>query len=151
MESKKRLRNAVGSCVLIGALLFAAQAQAELKPGDTLDQSTWHEAQGLMPDAILKHFANGHHLSKIIALPPEAVQWGSRHRELTETNQGKYAVDERGVLIETSTGTWPRYRPGGFPFAIIDPNDPKAVYKIIYNFFSRGGPIDDADVFLNIF
>jgi len=104
-----------------------------------------------MPEAILRRFASGHHISKVIALPPEAIQWGSRFKELSESNLGKYDVNEHGVLIETSTGTWPRYRPGGFPFSSIDPNDPKVAYKIIYNFFSRGGPIDDIDVFLNIF
>ena len=105
----------------------------------------------MMPEAILKHFANGHHISKIIELPPEAIQWGSRHLELTEATQGKYDINERGVFIEKSTGTWPRYYPGGFPFAHIDPNDPQAAYKIIYNFFNRGGPIDDIDLFLNMF
>jgi len=151
MESKKRLRSMITACVFTGVLLLMARAGAELKPGDTLDQSTWQEAKGLMPEAILKHFANGHHISKIIELPPEAIQWGSRHRELTETNQGKYDIDARGVLMEKSTGTWPRYYPGGFPFAYIDPNDPKAAYKIMYNFANRGGPIDDADFFINMF
>src|SRR5262249_39701184 len=148
MNSRKYLQSIVGAGMLVGALLLAAQAGAELKPGDTLDQSTWQEAKGMMPEAILKHFANGHHISKIIELPPEAIQWGSRHRELTESNQGKYDVNERGVLIEKSTGTWPRYYPGGFPFTYIDPSDPKAAYKIIYNFYSRGGPTDDFDLFL---
>ena len=151
MESKKRLRSMITACVFTGVLLLTVRAGAELKPGDTLDQSTWQEAKGLMPEAILKHFANGHHISKIIELPPEAIQWGSRHRELTETNQGKYDIDARGVLMEKSTGTWPRYYPGGFPFAYIDPNDPKAAYKIMYNFANRGGPIDDADFFINMF
>src|SRR5713101_3240243 len=99
MESKKWMRGIVTVCVFPGVLLLAAAARAELKPGDTLDQSTWQEAKGMMPDAILKHFANGHHISKIIELPPEALQYGSRFRELTETNLGKYDVDERGVLI----------------------------------------------------
>ncbi len=151
MGTNKWMRGIVTACVLIGALLFTAQATAELKPGDVLDQATWQGAKGMMPDAILKHFANGQHISKIIELPPEAIQWGSRFKELTETNLQKYDINERGVLIEKSTGTWPRYRQGGFPFPDIDPNDPKAAYKIIYNFFSRGGPIDDIDVFLNIF
>jgi hypothetical protein len=135
----------------MSTLLLTAGVGAEFKPGDVLDKSSWQEAKGLMPEAILKRFAGGQHLSKIIALPPDAVQWGSRFLEQTELNQGQYDIDKRGVLIETSTGTWPRYYPGGFPFARIDSGDPKAAYKIIYNFASRGGPIDDVDVFLNIF
>src|SRR5262245_43634774 len=137
MGTKKWTRGIVTACVFTGVWLLAVQTEAELKSGDTLDQSTWQEAKGMMPEVILKHFANGHHISKIIELPPEALQYGSRFRELSETNLGQYDVDERGVLIEKSTGTWPHYRQGGFPFADIDPHDPKAVYKIMYNFASR--------------
>jgi len=151
MENKKGGQGTTAIWMLLGTLLLAAEARAEFKPGDTLDQSTWQEAKGMMPEAILKHFANGHHISKIIELPPEALQYGSRFRELTETNLGQYDVDERGVLIEKSSGTWPRYRQGGFPFADINANDPKAAYKIMYNFVSRGGPVDDADFYLNMF
>src|SRR6266545_2748104 len=86
MGTNKWRRGIVTACVFTGVLLLTVRATAELKPGDTLDQSTWQEAKGMMPDAILKHFANGHHLSKIIELPPEAIQWGSRFKELTETN-----------------------------------------------------------------
>jgi hypothetical protein len=80
MRSGKCLSGLITACVFTGVLLLVAQARAELKPGDTLDQSTWQEAKGMMPEAILKHFANGHHISKIIELPPEALQYGSRHR-----------------------------------------------------------------------
>lgn len=151
MRSRKRLRSMITTGVLLSVLLLTAKTGAELKPGEILDQSTWQNAKGLMPEAILKRFANGQHISKIIELPPEALQWGSRHRELTETNEGKYDVDERGVFIEKSTSSWPHYYSGGFPFPHIDPNDPKAAYKVIYNFYNRGGPIDDFDFFLNIF
>lgn len=80
METKKCVRGIVTACVLMGTPLLAVRTAAELKPGDTLDQSTWQEAKGMMPEAILKHFANGHHISKIIELPPEALQYGSRYR-----------------------------------------------------------------------
>lgn len=131
--------------------LLALPASAELKAGDTLDKSTWQEAKGMMPDAILRRFENGQHLSKVIDIPPEGLQWGTRFLKLTEANTGKYALNAEGVMIETATGTWPRYMDGGFPFPQIAPNDPQIAHKIMYNFALAGGPVDDFDVFINIF
>jgi Protein of unknown function (DUF1329) len=151
MRDRHWLKNLITTCGVIGVLLCGSEGKAELKPGEVLDTATWQEAKDAMPEAILRRFASGQHLSKVITLPPAALQYGSRFRQLTEANEGKYAVNDRGVLIETSTGTWPQYRPGGFPFPVIDQNDPQAAHKIIYNFASRGGPVDDIDLLLNIF
>ncbi len=144
-------RRFITVCFIIGVLLYGAKSRAELQPGEVLNSSTWQQAKDQMPEAILRRFASGHHISQVIALPPEALQYGTRFRQLTEANHGKYDINERGVLIETSTGTWPRYRAGGFPFPVVEQSDPKAAHKIIYNFVSRGGPVDDVDVLLNIF
>jgi hypothetical protein len=124
---------------------------AELNSGDTLDKTTWQEAKGMMPDAILRRFEDGRHISKIIELPPEGTQWGSRFLKLTEANAGKYAIGPQGYLVETATGTWPHYMDGGFPFPQIEPNDPSIALKIMYNFALAGGPVDDVDVYVNIF
>jgi hypothetical protein len=127
------------------------QTHAELQAGETLDQSTWEKAKGTMPDAILRRFASGQHISKVIAVPPEALRWGTRFLQLTEANAGKYAINPDGVMIENTTGTWPRYADGGFPFPQIEPNDPHIAHKIMYNFALAGGPVDDVDIFVNIF
>ena len=138
--------------VAIHLLVGAAPAvRAELKAGETLDKSNWQEAKGKMPEAILQRFAGGQHSSKVIDLPPEAIRWGGRFLKLTEANTGKYAVNDAGVMIENATGTWPRYMDGGFPFPQIEDNDPQIAYKIMYNFALAGGPVDDFDVFVNIF
>jgi hypothetical protein len=151
MTRTQWVRTAITICVISGGVIFYSGASAGLNPGEVLNATTWQQAKDLMPEAILRRFANGQHISQVIPLPPEALPYGTRFRQLTEANQGKYDVDARGVLIETSTGTWPRYRAGGFPFLVVEQNDPKAAYKIIYNFVSRGGPIDDLDIVLNIF
>src|SRR5216684_478507 len=54
------------------------------------------------------------------------------------------------VLIEKATGTWPQFG-YGLAFAHIDPNDPQAAYKIMYNFFRTLGQADDINVFINFF
>src|SRR4051794_1319640 len=126
-------------------------AHAELKAGDTLDKTNWQEGKDKMPVAILRHFELGHHISKVIDVPPEGLRWGSRFLQLTEANAGKYKLSPDGVMVETATGTWPHYMDGGFPFPQIDENDPQVAYKIMYNFALAGGPVDDVDLFVNIF
>ncbi len=77
---------------LLSVLLCATRVRAELKPGDVLNQSNWQAAKGMMPDAVLRRFELGQHLSKIIELPKEELRWGSRFNEATEKNQGIYEI-----------------------------------------------------------
>ncbi len=140
---------AVGLIVWYGVVAWPAVA--ELRPGDVLDKASWQEARGMMPEAILRRFASGQHISKVIEVPPDALRWGTRFLQLTEANAGKYTVNGKGVMVETATGTWPRYMDGGFPFPQVESSDPYAAYKIMYNFALAGGPVDDVDVFVNIF
>ena len=74
MKSTQWLRAAITGCGIVGALLLGPNANAELKPGDTLDQTHWQEAKGMMPEAILHRFENGQHRSTIIELPSDALQ-----------------------------------------------------------------------------
>ncbi len=146
-----RTRNCMGLWVLVWSVALLLPVQAELKPGDILDKTNWQEAKGKMPEAILKRFENGQHISKVIEVPPEGLRWGTRFLKLTEANVGKYAIGPEGYLIETATNTWMRYTDGGFPFPQIELNDPQIALKIMYNFALAGGPVDDIDLFVNIF
>jgi hypothetical protein len=149
MQMNWRTWISVGVLVWLGAGVLPACA--DLKAGDTLDKTNWQEAKGKMPEAILRRFELGQHISKIIEVPPEGIQWGSRFLKLTEANAGKYTLNADGVMVETATGTWPRYMDGGFPFPQIDEQDLQVAYKIMYNFALAGGPVDDVDIFVNIF
>ena len=102
MTGTQWVRTAITICVISGGVIFCSGASAELKPGEVLNATTWQQAKELMPEAILRRFANGQHISQVISLPPEALQYGTRFRQLTEANQGKYDVDARGVLIDIS-------------------------------------------------
>ncbi len=150
MKSTQWLRATITGCGIVGALLLGSGVNAELKPGDTLDQTRWQEAKGMMPEAILSHFENGQHRSTIIELPKDALQWSSRFKAATEVNQGKYEVNDKGILIEKATGSYPRFG-YGLPFAQIDATDPQAPYKIMYNFFRTLVQWDDINVLVNFF
>jgi Protein of unknown function (DUF1329) len=98
----------------------------------------------------LRRFELGQHLSKVIELPKEELHWGSRFNEATEKNQDIYEINAHGILIEKATGTWPRFG-YGLAFTHIDPHDPQAPYKIMYNFFLTLRQWDDVNVFINFF
>ena len=150
MESRKHLRGITAACAFMGALLLPAGAGAVLNPGDVLDQTRWQEAKGMMPDAVLHRFETGQHISKIIEIPSDALRWSTRYNAATEANQGTYEINDQGIMIEKATGTWPRFG-YGMPFAQIDLNDPKAPYKIMYNFFRTLVQWDDINVLVNFF
>jgi hypothetical protein len=150
MNSSTWTRRTAIAGALTTLLLSAARGAAELKPGDTLNHTRWQEAKGMMPDPILHHFETGQHVSTLIELPLDAMRWSSRFNQATEENQGKYEINEHGIMIEKATGTWPRFG-YGLPFAHIDPSDPQAPYKIMYNFFRTLGQGDDIDVLVNFF
>ena len=91
MERTKYLQ-LTAACTLLSIFLGATRVRAELKPGDVLNQSNWQEGKDMMPDAVLRRFALGQHLCKIIELPKEELRWGSRFNEATEKNQGIYEI-----------------------------------------------------------
>ena len=109
----------------------AAQADA-LKPGDTLDKDTAAKAEGLLPPEILRHYQEGKFSNKIVDWPANQFRWESAFQEATLSNKGKYELNDKGTIIDKSTGEQPQYV-YGFPFPEIDPNDPKAGAKILWN------------------
>src|SRR6266849_10275522 len=150
MERRKYLLWTTVACTLLSLSLGAVRVRADLKPEAVLSQANWQEAKGLMPDAVLHRFETGQHISKVIEIPPDALRWSTRYNAATEANQGTYDINDQGIMIEKATSTWPRFG-YGMPFAQIDPNDPKAPYKIMYNFFRTLVQWDDINVLVNFF
>ncbi|HEY8514308.1 MAG TPA: DUF1329 domain-containing protein [Candidatus Binatia bacterium] len=114
------------------ALSFPVTSAAELKPGDVLNKDTAAQAEGLLPPEILQHYKDGKYENKIVEWPEGKFRWETAFEEATIDNKGKYDVNERGTIIDKSTGQQPPYV-YGFPFPDIDPSDPKAGAKILWN------------------
>jgi Protein of unknown function (DUF1329) len=113
-------------------LLAAAPTAARLAPGQKLDQSSWSEAQGLFPPEILDHYKNGKFASPIGEMKaPYSLD--ESVLEAGEKSAGRFKIDERGALVEAATGEIPDYY-FGLPFGRIDPKDPQAAEKIIWNY-----------------
>jgi hypothetical protein len=107
---------------------------AGLEVGDVLDRSNWQLATDLLPPEILRHYEKGDYRNPIVLYPLDHHHWEKSFLEATEENANRLDVDERGSIIDRQTGKQPPYF-YGIPFPNIDPNDPKAGVKIVWNQF----------------
>ncbi len=113
-------------------LFLPVAARADLSPGDVIDRTNWQRIEGLVPEPVLNWIKGGDSIvidevnyDPAEFLPPACL-------ESLKTNVGKYEVDEDGLLIDVKTGKLPEFITG-LPFPEIDPADPKAGSKIMYN------------------
>jgi len=110
----------------------ACLAEEGLKPGDVLSQENAAQAEALLPPEILRHYKDGKYKNKIVEWPSGAFRWETAFQEATLDNKGKYEVNDKGTIVDKATGEQPTYV-YGFPFPDVDPNDPKAGAKILWN------------------
>jgi hypothetical protein len=129
---------AAAVCVVAARQPAAAAAPEEVAPGlkvgDMLDQHNAQLAKDLLPPEILKHYEKGEYRNKIVAYPPGTARWEKSFVEATEKNATQLDVNARGTIIEKGSGKQPPYV-YGIPFPLIDPKDPNAAVKIVWNQF----------------
>jgi len=132
---------AVGVALLLASLTRvmaeeSAMQRKEVAPGlhvgDMLDQKNWQLAKDLLPEEILRHYEKGEYRNPIVDYPADYGGWEKAWLEATEKNAETLDVDDEGTIIDKSTGKPPAYL-YGFPFPNIDPSDPKAAVKIVWN------------------
>jgi uncharacterized protein DUF1329 len=131
-------RRSVGRMAFAAALAFVAPSVAadDLKPGETLDKTNWQKADGLLPPEILKHYREGGYQNKIVDWPESKYNMAPDFKAGTEANEGKLTTGPQGTILDKSTGKQPPYLIG-HPFPTIDPKDPNAGVKILWNHFYR--------------
>ena len=135
MKARAFLLALVALPVLSGVVM--AGDDAALRHGDVLGPSNWQAAKALLPEEILRHYERGEYTNRILDLqtlerrapliPPDLA-------EATLRNRGQYALTPAGSLIEVQSGTQPEYVMG-LPFDRIDPADPQAATKVVWNYF----------------
>lgn len=129
--------------------LATAPAFADISPGSTLDSSNCEEARDMLPDFVTEKFCAGDYTAKITEVTDEEFQYSKKFKAGSEANAGKYYVTDSGHMYENDSKTWPKFW-YGFPFPNVDPNDPKAANKIMYNHQVARFQIDDVYWFLAI-
>ncbi len=121
------------------AVLVVAGTSAradEIKPGETLDSTTWQKAEGLLPPEILRHYKENEYVNKVVDWPASQYNWPPDLKASTEANADKFTTSPTGTIIDKATGKQPPYVMG-HPFPTIDPQDPEAAVKILWNHFYR--------------
>jgi hypothetical protein len=113
----------------------AALPLDEVPSGTMLSKDNWEIAKGHLPDEILEFYKRGEYANPIIKLEAVGRTVVDPNLEAaSEKNRGKFDIDEDGTLIEKATGKRPPVITGR-PFPEIDPQDPKAGTKVIWNWF----------------
>src|SRR2546430_1870582 len=113
-----------------------APASDGLKPGDVLDQKSAQRAEGLLPPEILKHYQHNEYVNPISDWPANVYNWPEDSQAASKQNGGRYTTGRLGEILESASGKQPAYIIG-FPFPDIDPADPSAGVKILWNYFYR--------------
>ncbi|HZP41405.1 MAG TPA: DUF1329 domain-containing protein [Candidatus Binatia bacterium] len=126
---------AVVACLLGAAVAGAGEEVAPgLGVGDVLGPDNADRAQELLPPEIVKHYAAGEYRNPIVTYAPDGEHWEAAFLAATKKNATTLDTNEAGTIIDRATGRQPEYV-YGLPFPDIDPKDPKAAIKIVWNQF----------------
>jgi hypothetical protein len=126
------MRLALAAALLL--VLIARAASAELKAGDILGPDNWEQARGLLPDEFLDSYRRGDFRHPIGEFPIERIGDDPVFHAAVDANRGRYALTAHGSIIDVQTGQPPAYV-YAWPFPDIDPKDPQAAMKIVWNYF----------------
>ncbi len=103
-------------------------------PGVMLDSSTAHLARGLLPPEILRHYETGEYRNEIADWPEGTGATTEEFEGQTRRNGELLDLDENGTIVARPDRRQPPFI-YGTPFPTIDPHDPQAAAKILWNHF----------------
>jgi len=120
--------------LMIGLLLgYGADLAADEPSVEIIDKTNWEKAEGLVPDCLLEWVKKGEMILPLGELSYDTAEYFPPYAiESFTANVGKYELNEEDIIIDAKTGEMAKMVIG-FPFPKIDPADPKAAIKIMYN------------------
>lgn len=115
--------------MFVTAVIFFGSnlALAEVKPGDFIDSNNWEKVKNLLPESYVNEIKAGHYTMGI-SKPTYEPGHLKAYEEVTKKYAGKVKLSPKGGLIDYI---------GGTPFPNIEPSDPLAGNKIMWNFSWR--------------
>jgi hypothetical protein len=134
MRTQRTLLVALTITLVIGAGRIVAAD--DFKTGEMVDKTTAEKAKDLLPPEILKHYEDGGYANKFVDWPASQYNWAPDFKAGTDANEGKFTLAPTGTIIDKATGKQPPFIIG-HPFPTIDPQDPQAALKILWNHFYR--------------
>ena len=123
MRFGTRARAACGLAMLAAGLLaLAGAAHAQVSPGEKITKQNADKIVGIAPEGIVWCVRNG---MDIDVVPYEQVPIPEDYQQATEKYSAQVQLTKDRMLANWVAGK---------PFPNIDPNDPEAATKIMYNF-----------------
>ena len=121
---------------LWSALCPGASASADVLAGDVIDKTNWEKIEGMVPEPVLNYVKKGDLTIRVGDLAYDPAEYLTSYEKQSlqylEANRGKYDVNEEDVIVEIQSGKPPDFIEG-LPFPEIDPDDPQAGAKVLYN------------------
>src|SRR5262249_36472037 len=134
VSSMRVSRSRLGRAAVLLIALTVPALGADLKGGDVLGPDNWQAARGLLPDEFLDSYNRGDFRHPIADYKLERFGDDPVFREALDANRGRYGLDAQGSIIDLRTGKPPDYV-YAWPFPDIDPKDPQAAMKIVWNYY----------------
>ena len=128
---KARLRLVLAT----GLVLFMAAWSNGAMGGDLqiIDKNNYEQIKGQVPDPVLEWFKKGQWMMRVGEL---GFDWTKTQApwiiESRTANKDKYDLSDDMTIVDAKTRQFPGFIQG-IPFPVIDPADPKAATKIMYN------------------
>jgi Protein of unknown function (DUF1329) len=121
--------------IMIFALIAGAPVRAQVRPGDFITAANAYKVKQLVSPGVYLRVVSG--MSMRIA-PTRTIEWPPPYKEATEkySAQVRLSADRRSLVGYVA----------GEPFPFIDPNDPNAGTKIMWNNMFRPTSTDDYDL-----
>ncbi|MGA8791382.1 DUF1329 domain-containing protein, partial [Candidatus Binatus sp.] len=124
----------IASAALLAQIVAVNFAAAQVRPGDIITDRNAYKAKELVSPGVYLRITRGMSM-KIV--PTERIEWPPPYREATEkySSQVRLSNDHRSLVGYVA----------GLPFPFIDPNDPSAGTKLMWNDTFRPTSTDDYD------
>jgi Protein of unknown function (DUF1329) len=123
------------SVAMLMVFAMSPRSSAEVKPGDFINPDNATKVKDFLSPGVYYKVVNGMSM-KIV--PTERVDWPPPYKDATEKYSGQVRLsDDHRSLVGYVAGQ---------PFPLIDPNDPYAGTKIVWNLVYKPFYSDDYDL-----
>lgn len=132
MKRVRRLR----STLIAAAVAVATPAVSEVQPGDVINKTNVEKVADLVSPGVAAAIENG---SELRVVEYQKVPISPAYQAATEKYAGQVSLNEANDIVDWVAGQ---------PFPNIDPADPKAAVKVMWNFNRTSYFTDDFAVHL---
>ncbi|MEW6269936.1 MAG: DUF1329 domain-containing protein [Thermodesulfobacteriota bacterium] len=132
----------VVALALLGLAAPVPARAAGPEPGTWLDRSTSSQARDVLPKEFLGRYERGEWKHEVVAPKPGVLLVDPDWVAASKENEGRFKLDDNGSIRRIDDGEEPTAIYGA-PFPTIDPKDPQAATKLVWNYFYNYWTIGD--------